>query len=145
MIIKDENNIPDLLERINLISNKAIQVGIFGSDDGEVLLYASVHEFGAPSINVPSRSFIRKTFDEQQDNMGRVIEDFFIKYIEGHIEYDLCMDAIGEYLVGLIKKTIVDLKDPPLKQVTIDRKGSSNPLIDTGKLVDSITYKVVEV
>lgn len=145
MIVKDDNNVPDLLKRIERLSNKAMQIGIFGSEDGEAILYASVHEFGAPSINVPERSFLRKTFDEQLDNMGRVMDNFIMKYIDGDIDFDTCMDAIGEYLVGLVRKTIVDMDSPPLKQATIDRKGSSGVLVDTGRLIDSITYKVVGV
>lgn len=144
-LIYDNNNVGQLLDRIDKISNKAMQIGIFGNEDGEVLLYASVNEFGAPCINIPERSFIRKTFDESQSEIEKTVEELFIRYIDGIIDYDVCMDTIGEYLVGLIKKTIVDMDSPPLKQSTIDAKGSSGVLVDTGRLIDSITYKVVEV
>ena len=157
MIVKDDNNVPDLLKRIERLSNKAMQIGIFqdgdggkvhgeeGKDDITILEIATIHEFGAMKVNIPERSFIRKTFDEQKSNMGNVMDKFFTKYIEGSIEYDICMDAIGEYMVGLVRKTIVDMDSPPLKQLTIDRKGSSGVLVDTSKLIDSITWKVVEV
>lgn len=145
MIVKDNNNVPDLLKRIERLSNKAMQIGIFGSEDGEVLIYASVHEFGAPSINVPERSFLRKTVDEKQSEIGKTLDNFFIKYLDGDIGYDICMDSIGEYLVGLVRKTIIDLDSPPLKQSTIDAKGSTGVLIDTGKLIDSISFKIVDI
>lgn len=144
MIIKDENNVPELLRRIERLSSSGIQVGIFGSDDSEVLLYASVHEFGAPSINVPERSFIRRTFDEKESDINNVVEDMFIRYLDGSIDYEACMDVIGEYLVGLVKQTIVNMDSPPLKQSTIDSKGSSGVLVDTGRMIDSITYKAVK-
>ena len=40
---------------------------------------------------------------------------------------------------------LTDLKTPPLAESTIRRKGSSNPLIDTGQLRSSITWQVVPV
>lgn len=180
MIVKDNNNVPDLLKRIERLSNKAMQIGIFqdgdggkvhdedGESDATILQIANVHEFGlkitvtdkmrnylhyigihlkpdTKDINIPERSFIRKAFDEQQSNMGAVIDKLFTKYIDGQIDYDVCMDSIGEYLVGLVKLTIKNMDSPPNAQITIDRKGSSGVLVDTGKLIDSITYKVVEV
>lgn len=143
-VIRDDNNVPELLRRMEMISNKGIQVGILGDADGELLLYASVHEFGAPSINVPERSFIRSTFDDKESEIEKVVEDMLVSYVEGDIDFDSCMDAIGEYLVGLIQTTIRDMASPPLLQATIDAKGSSGVLVDSGLMLDSIDYKVVD-
>lgn len=46
-------------------------VGIFG---GEVLVYAAVHEFGSPKRNIPERSYLRKTFDEQKEQIEELID-----------------------------------------------------------------------
>lgn len=46
-------------------------VGIFG---GEVLVYAAVHEFGSPKKNIPERSYLRKTFDEQKEQIEKLID-----------------------------------------------------------------------
>ncbi len=50
----------------------------------------------------------------------------------------------GAFLEGAIKQTITEGRSewPPLKPETIRRKKSSRPLIDTGKLRNSITHKV---
>lgn len=142
-LVKDENNTDELIERIEKMRGTKMRFGILGSADGEVLLYASVHEFGAPSINIPERSFMRKTFDDKIDDMSDTIEDLVGQYIMGDISYKATMDAIGEYVVGLIRQTVVELKSPPLKSSTIAAKGSSQPLIDKGQMLDSIDYEVV--
>jgi len=51
---------------------------------------------------------------------------------------------VGAFLEGQIKQTITRGRAewPPLSPETIKRKGSSKPLIDTGKLRNSVTHKV---
>lgn len=46
-------------------------VGIFG---GGVLIYAAVHEFGSPKRNIPERSYLRKTFDEQKEEIEKLLD-----------------------------------------------------------------------
>ncbi len=54
----------------------------------------------------------------------------------------VALDLIGSTAVGRIQEFAIDLRDPPNAQATIDAKGSSNPLVDTGQMVGSIDYKV---
>ncbi|MDF7681191.1 hypothetical protein PT300_11600 [Enterobacteriaceae bacterium ESL0689] len=49
---------------------------------------------------------------------------------------------MGEKLAGEVKRKIQSGIAPPLDPKTIARKGSSRPLIDTGNLLQSITYEV---
>ena len=44
---------------------------------------------------------------------------------------------------GVLQRQIVLLKEPPNAPSTIKAKGSSNPLLDTGVLLGSATYRVV--
>ena len=44
---------------------------------------------------------------------------------------------------GVLQRQIVLLKEPPNAPATIALKGSSNPLLDTGVLLGSATYRVV--
>ena len=59
-------------------------------------------------------------------------------------EKEQILRKAGAFLEGAIKQKITqgDPSWPPLKPETIKRKGSSKPLIDTGKLRASITHKV---
>jgi hypothetical protein len=52
------------------------------------------------------------------------------------------LQKLGVSAQGDIQSEITSLRSPPNSPVTIARKGSSNPLIDSGQLRQSVTYKV---
>lgn len=54
------------------------------------------------------------------------------------------LDVIGAFAAGSVQTYMTELKDPPNSAYTIEQKGSSNPLIDTGALRQSITWKVTK-
>ena len=141
-LIKDVSKVDDFIKRIKALDNASLEVGILSSEDGEILLIANVHEFGAPSVNIPERSFIRAGFDEHHKDIEQTNDKLLDMYLEGNISARTYLNTLGEYCVGLIQKFIVDLKEPPNKPATIEAKGSSNPLVDTGRLIQSISYQV---
>lgn len=97
----------------------------------------------ARSVQIPERSFIRSGWDDRLPN----IEDRAIKLLKKVLTMELTpldyFNAIGEYVVGQLKDYMTKLSSPPNSPITTNNKGSSNPLIDTGRLRDSIAYKVV--
>lgn len=162
----DVNNVPKLLKVLDELDRHIVQIGVFGEDDSEMLMIARVHEFGVniqvtdkmrgylhhigihlrkdtQEIRIPERSYIRGYFDNKQSEMISQAERLLEQVIRLRTKPMTFFEALGEYIVGEVRKYMVDLKVPANSQVTIDRKGSSNPLIDTGRLLDSITYKVV--
>ena len=56
---------------IHKVEGDAALVGVFSR---EVLVYAAVHEFGSPKRNIPQRSYLRKTFDEQKEEIEKLID-----------------------------------------------------------------------
>jgi len=54
------------------VEGDAVLVGVFAED---VCVYAAVHEFGSPKKNIPQRSYLRKTFDEQKEEIERLIDN----------------------------------------------------------------------
>lgn len=52
------------------------------------------------------------------------------------------LEQVGAIAAGATQQYMTDLKDPPNAKSTIAKKGSDNPLIDTGALRASVTYKV---
>lgn len=153
-MIKDESNVNELLEVLDKLGKARIEIGIIGeekhTDDITVLVIARIHEFGVMvtdkngrQMNIPSRPFIRGTADNKQDDINEQVEKIIVQIVEREIPVRNGLDALGLMLEGITKEYLTDLKVPELKAETIRRKGSSNPLIDTGKLRDSITYRVV--
>lgn len=63
--------------------------------------------------------------------------------IEGGLDSRRIMTRVGLEAEGAIKDYITDLDTPPNRPSTIHRKGSSNPLIDTGNMRESVTSTVV--
>ena len=110
--------------------------GITMSELGEI------HEFG---LGVPQRSFIGDWFDETQDQKVKQIKGVALAFLKGKISHlSVGFEQLGNLYVGQVQKRMADGIDPPLSEITIAKKGSSVPLIDTGQLRSSITYKVSE-
>lgn len=87
-------------------------------------------------VKAPARSFIRDTFLLNKDNILK----FTKKVLKNNPEnfYHLT----GQYILGLMQSRIKSGISPANSQKTIDWKGSSKPLVDSGQLRDSLTYDV---
>lgn len=166
MKIHDENNVPKFLEMLEELSSTHLEIGIFGEDDSEILMIANVNEFGCKikvtdkmrnylhvigihlkkttkEISIPERSFIRGGFQEHKSKMESEGEKLLEQVINFQLPVNTFFNTLGEYIAGLIQDYMTDLRTPPNHPVTIANKKSSNPLINTGRLRQSITYKVV--
>ena len=99
----------------------------------------AVHEFG--SDNIPQRPFLRPVVSEKKH--ARAIRKTYkgMRTLKkASIEQSL--GAAGEKAVNIAQKRIADGIEPANAQSTIDAKGSSKPLIDTGRMRQSITWKL---
>lgn len=94
------------------------------------------NEFGVPSKKIPKRSFLRSVFKEKRREINKIAQDVLLK------DPSKFYDTLGTYLVGQIVRKINSGEFKSNSEFTIERKGSSKPLIDTGQLRNSLTYKV---
>lgn len=94
------------------------------------------------SVKIPERSFLRTGFDKNQAKIIRKIEEMIPDVINGGINPDTFVNMIGTEFAGLIQKEMKSLSSPPNAAVTVAMKGSSNPLMDTGRLVGAIRHKI---
>lgn len=150
---------------LKIIQRKTVEIGILGSESSEILIIANVNEFGAEisvtenmrnylhsiglhllnstvTITIPERSFVRRTVDEKENNIINFLDTKFTQVFNGEINSNQFLNSIGEYCVGLTRKMLVDVNNPPNHPFTIEQKGSNNPLIDTGTLLSRISYEV---
>lgn len=93
-------------------------------------------------IKIPERSFLRSTFDSENGRIMEQTERAIGQVIEGKMSVDDMLDLCGQQFCTAIKDKIVEISTPPNHPYTIEQKGSSNPLVDTGGLVESITWEV---
>lgn len=128
-----------------------VKVGVFGSAGAHagsgisMVEIAAVHEFGSPSIGVPSRSFIRAGILEKKEEMQKFLVALAKQVVtsQSRSAVTQALEKLGLWAQTAVKKKITggDIP-PPLAPATIARKGSSKPLVDTGQLVNSIAYQV---
>jgi hypothetical protein len=151
------NRIPDLVRQLEYLATHHVTIGIFSGatreDGSDMLEIAYTHEFGGRStidtaegpvqIWVPERSYLRAWFDQNAAALQDTAERLLGQVVEGKISGRAALETIGGYVVTHVQAYMVDLKTPPNAPSTIARKGSSNPLIDTGQLKDAITWRVV--
>lgn len=153
MIIRDTNlsGLRGLIDTLRNMNREKVMVGVPASSntmhDGEINMatLAAVHEFGAPSRGIPERSFLRSAIIEGADKIADETAKGLRFYMQQGKEVDLVFyNRMGMFAANLVKAKMVNGPFTPLKDRTIERKGSSKPLIDTGALRQAITWVVEE-
>ena len=140
MSVKDTNNTDKLLKQLESLFKKEITVGLHGDVGGDILSRGIYNEFGTK--NIPERSFIRAGYDSEKKNIINDAEKLARKVVAMEIKPSTAANLLGDATKGRIQEFAIDLRDPPNAQSTVDAKGSSNPLVDTGQMIGSIDYKV---
>jgi hypothetical protein len=105
-----------------------------------VIDVAAWMEFGTD--RVPARSFVRAWFDEHEREVRELLGKLMKSVVAGTRTKEQILEIVGQYCVGQMQARMARGIDPPLSPKTIARKGSSTPLVNTGQLRSSITYRV---
>lgn len=139
----------EFFKRAREIRDKRVRVGVLSDDahgDGDLTLseLATIHEFGTEDKRIPERSFLRSTFDEKREELAEVGEKLIGAVLDGKMTTERGLGLIGAKLAADVKGRITAGIDPPNAPTTVARKGSSTPLVDTGRLLNSITWAVDE-
>lgn len=95
------------------------------------------------SVNIPERSFVRSTFDENNDEWMAFLEKRIEKVCNLEMDARTVFNQLGAKIVGDIQEKIRDIRNPSNAPITVENKGSDNPLIDTGALRMHVTWKLV--
>lgn len=123
------------------MSGKKIVVGIVGEADSEVLKIAHAHEYGTGKL--PERSFIRASFDADQEKLGSIVTGAVNKVLSGQISADAAANSIGAQAAQLVQNFIDDNRVKP--QSDFSKKTQHTTLFETGTHIrDRIAYKVEE-
>lgn len=121
------------------MAGKKIVVGIVGEADSEVLKIAHAHEYGTGKL--PERSFIRASFDADQEKLGEIVTGSVNKVLSGQTTADAAANAIGAQATQLVQNFIDDNRVKP--QSDFSKKTQNTTLYETGTHIrDRIAYKV---
>ena len=91
--------------------------------------------------HVKPRPFLRKSVDENIAEINSFLQEEKAYMLNGRSAEQILKD-IGVFLKGLIQDKIVDGNFEPNKEITKIRKGSDHPLIDTGRMLQSVNYVI---
>jgi hypothetical protein len=120
-------------------ANLDVEAGLL-DDTSQIAQYGFYNEFG--TRHIPSRSFIRSTFDEQRKKYERMVDKALRdaqlrgKPLRGGFL------RIGIVMHNDIKKKITALRVPVNAPSTIRAKKSSNPLIADGIMRGAIRWRL---
>ncbi len=131
-----------------------VTVGIFGEradaahagTEKSNVEIAGFHEFGTPTIK--PRSYIRATVDAEKGRIRQLQKRLAEQIIKRRTTEAQGLNLIGVFLQGKMQTRIQAGIAPPLEDATIKRKTvqgkkGTTPLIDTGQLIQSITFAVM--
>lgn len=136
----------DLVREARMLDGLEVSAGILENSGnyakGQSLVDVAIwNEYGTSRI--PSRPFIRISSDDNRKAWGKLAENCAGKVLNGSMGARSAGDTVGQQMVKDIKKVFGDKsKLAPNAPSTIKRKGHDKPLIDTGKLRDSVNYRV---
>ena len=146
--VKDDKHVQKRLEKLltKMAKGPHVAVGILQDEKVDnnfsMVDLATVHEYGSKDGRIPQRSFIRSTCDAKRHEHAKLMMNLQQKYIDNKLTMAQALMTLGEVISKDMVQTINRGIEPKIKKATIKRKGSTKPLIDTGRLKGSITHEV---
>ena len=130
----------ELQKLANLEVQVGFQAGVAAEKNGTDLVeIAAYNEFG--SSTTPARPFMRQSFERHQDQLQKAC-DAVNQTISNGGTAEQGLNQLGVMCKGLVQQEIVDGGFAPNAPSTIKKKGSSQPLIDTGTMRQSVNYVI---
>ena len=135
------------------IKNAKVKVGVpksanttkEGQDTSITLAeVAAINEFGSPGLNIPERSFIRETIQEETQNLKKLAAKQAKKIFALEVTTEQGIGVIGEFVKSKIIKKFTANNWEANAPSTVKAKGSGTPLIDTGQLRQSIQWELIK-
>lgn len=121
-----------------------------GKSDGDVLAKAIWTHFGTAGGAsgggwggpVPARPFLANAMRDNNRAYHAKMKTAAKSIFEGRMTVNVALGRLGALAQGDVQESITSLQSPPNSPATIALKGSSNPLIDTGEMRQSVTWDV---
>ena len=156
-----KNELPKMIKNAEALNGKRVNVGC----DWANAWLAGIHEYGCrikvtpkmraylhgqglhlkestTEIVIPERSFLRAGWDANYSEVKKKTDSLLPAVISGKMLPHAFCETLGLLLSTKIRTYARDLNSPGNHPFTADRKGSSNPLVDTGAMIGSIDYEV---
>jgi hypothetical protein len=133
-----KDNTKKITAELRKIGSQKLVVGVIDSTIAE---YATYNEFGTKDI--PQRSFLRSTYDEQIGKWERQLENGIKGILNMDTNTSRVWDLLGVKAKGDVQNKLRSNIAPQNAPSTIKAKGSGKTtLFNTGALLRAITYEV---
>ena len=127
---------------------QAVEVGVIGVKSSEEespgVTVADVATWAEYGLGQPQRSWLRDWIEENQQQVEATMRAESDAVLRGARTKEQALARLGAWIAGAIQERIAAGIEPPNADSTIDRKGSSKPLIDKGQFRSSISSRVTE-
>lgn len=130
------------------LSNLEVQVGFQegemhidedGNEDISLAEVAAYNELGTSTS--PARPFMKQSFENHEKELQAACDEVN-KVLSNGGTAESGLETLGTFLKGLVQEEIVEGGFEANKPSTVKKKGSAQPLIDTGYMRQSVNYVV---
>ncbi len=151
-IVKDTNHIPQLVRKLQDVSDPEIKVGVLDDAEGGTAEFtlaavAAANEFGAKTKDgkerIPPRPFIRPAFDDDE-TQGKIAKALNRIFLRGETP-ERVVNAMGQLMTSAIRRKIRSGVKPLNAESTSKRKGTprTKTLRHFGRLIRGIDYEII--
>ena len=161
-----------IVKAMKEVKGSYVKVGILekagSTDDGKMTMarLGAVNEFGSPEKNIPPRPFMLQAYERCKGKIIKLFESEKNKIIAGKSDTERSLNVVGEYFKGEVQREFTEGNFTPNAPSTLlanwrkHHKGvitkgealendtgfglTKRPLIDTGRLRQSINYQAVK-
>ena len=101
---------------------------------------ATYNHFGTDTI--PARPFISATVDKNRGKIESTQKRLLKIVLAGKLTPKKALDTLGVGIVGMVRQAINQGFPPPNADATVEKKGSSQPLVDSAQMKGAVDHEV---
>jgi hypothetical protein len=128
-------------ELAKVTTDKFVTVGVH-QDDNARPDQANNAQIGAMNHFGTDRIPARPWLDVGVASASQEVLDTIAEAIEDGEQMDVALNRVGLVAVAGVQNYMDELSSPSNAPSTVKRKGTDNPLVDTGELKQSVNYKI---
>jgi len=138
-VVRTGPGIKQVIAQLDSLGGLRAEVGWF---DTSRAYLAAIHEFGYAAGGIPARPFMRPAIANYGPSWVDAIGQGATQVVLGNTTAAGVLEMVAARAAGDVAKSIKAVTSPPLKPATVARKGFAKPLVATGQLLQSVTYRI---
>lgn len=147
--LKVDTSVWDRIKRNILVGNNLevstgfFEDAIYGEENNNAQVAQIARDNDQGTVKNPPRPFMNVGFGiKVQENLPKLFLGNMKRIVEGKSTFTKEYKILSTILTTGLKQTIVDWSTPPNSPRTIADKGFNDPLVKTGKMLESVESKV---